>query len=171
MTGASHDFEPSIVAFCCRHCAYAAADLAGSSRLSYPSSLKIVELPCTGRVDVLTVLRGFEDGADGVLVAGCLSGRCHYQTGNLHAKQRVDRVRRLLADIGLGEARIRMVNISSAMGAQFAELASEMAEEIKALGASPLGVSRGDRAANEAPKGRTEADTRAVREQELEGGS
>jgi coenzyme F420-reducing hydrogenase delta subunit len=133
------DFEPSIVAFCCRHCAYAAADLAGSSRLSYPPSLKIVELPCTGRVDVLTVLRSFENAVDGVLVAGCLSGKCHYQTGNLHAKQRVDYVRKQLVEIGLEEERIRMVNISAAMGAQFAEHASQMVEEVRALGPSPLG--------------------------------
>jgi len=133
------EFEPSIVAFCCRHCAYAAADLAGSSRLSYPPSLKIVELPCTGRVDVLMVLRSVESAVDGVLVAGCLSGKCHYQTGNLHAKQRVDYVRKQLVEIGLGEARIRMVNISAAMGAQFAEHASEMVEEVRALGPSPLG--------------------------------
>ena len=63
-------FEPEIVAFCCRHCAYAAADLAGSMRLDYPSSIKVVELPCTGKLDALYVLRAFEDGADGVMVAG-----------------------------------------------------------------------------------------------------
>ena len=66
----SNGFEPEIVAFCCRHCAYAAADLAGSMRLDYPSSVKVVELPCTGKLDVLYVLRSFEDGADGVMVAG-----------------------------------------------------------------------------------------------------
>mgnify|MGYP001089914255 CR=1 FL=1 len=65
-----NDFEPNIVAFCCRHCAYAAADLAGGLRLTYPASVKVFELPCTGRLDVLHVLRAFEDGADGVLVAG-----------------------------------------------------------------------------------------------------
>ncbi len=171
MTGARHDFEPSIVAFCCRHCAYAAADLAGSSRLSYPPSLKIVELPCTGRVDVLTVLRSFENAADGVLVAGCLSGKCHYQAGNLHAKQRVERVRRLLADIGLDDARIRMVNISAAMGAQFAEVASQMVEEIGTLGASPLGVRRREGAPGEDWGSRKGPDPHASREYKLEGGS
>ena len=140
MTPGRHDFEPRIVAFCCRHCAYAAADLAGASRLAYPPSLKIVELPCTGRVDVLNVLRSFEEGADGVLVAGCLSGKCHYLSGNLYARQRVAQVQRLLADVGLEAERIRMLNISAAMGAQFAELASEMVETIKALGANPLGA-------------------------------
>jgi len=63
-------FEPEIVAFCCRYCAYAAADLAGSMRLDYPASVKVFELPCTGKLDVLDVLRAFEDGADGVMVAG-----------------------------------------------------------------------------------------------------
>jgi coenzyme F420-reducing hydrogenase delta subunit len=138
MTAEQHDFEPRVIAFCCQHCAYAAADLAGSSRLAYPTSLKIVELPCTGRADVLNILHSFEDGADGVLVAGCLSGKCHYQSGNLYAKQRVAYVQRLLADIGLEAERVRMVNISAAMGAQFAELATEMVETVKALGANPL---------------------------------
>jgi coenzyme F420-reducing hydrogenase delta subunit len=65
-----HTFQPDIVAFCCRHCAYAAADLAGALRLAYPPSIKVIELPCTGKVDVLYLLRAFEDGADGVMVAG-----------------------------------------------------------------------------------------------------
>jgi coenzyme F420-reducing hydrogenase delta subunit len=138
MTAAEKSFEPRLVAFCCRHCAYAAADLAGTSRLAYPSALKIVELPCTGRVDVLELLRTFEDGVDGVMVAGCLPGRCHYLAGNLHARQRVDYARRWLDDIGLESERLRMVNLSAAMGAQFAELAKEMAEAIEDLGPSPL---------------------------------
>ncbi len=132
-------FEPSIVAFCCRHCAYAAADLAGTSRLAYPPALKIVELPCTGRVDVLELLRSFEEGVDGVLVAGCLPGRCHYLAGNLHAWQRVDCARRWLDEIGLEGERLRMINLSAAMGAQFAERATEMAQAIRDLGPSPLG--------------------------------
>lgn len=130
-------FEPQIVAFCCRHCAYAAADLAGSTRLRYPTSLKIVELPCTGRADVLHLLRTFEDGADGVLVAGCLPGTCHYLKGNLHARQRVDYVRRLLADIGIESERLRMVNVSAAMGARFAELATELVEAVQKFGPNP----------------------------------
>ena len=134
MTG----FEPRIVAFCCHHCAYAAADLAGSSRLAYPPALRIVELPCTGRIDVLTVLHSFENGADGVLVAGCLAGKCHYQAGNTFARQRVERVQELLTEIGLESERICMVNISAAMGARFAELASEMAAVVEALGPNPL---------------------------------
>ena len=131
-------FEPQIVAFCCLNCAYAAADLAGGSRSSYPAAVKIVALPCTGRIDVLHLLRAFEAGADGVLVAGCLTGRCHYMTGNLHAKQRVDYVRGLLDEIGLENERIRMINVSAGMGVQFAQLVTDMSEKVKELGPNPL---------------------------------
>jgi len=120
------------------HCAYAAADLAGSSRIAYPTSLKIVALPCTGRTDMGHILKTFEDGADGVLVAGCLEGRCHFQTGNLYAKQRVDHVADLLDQIGLQNERVRMINVSAGQGARFAELANEFAETIKTLGPTGL---------------------------------
>ncbi len=131
-------FEPRIVAFCCRHCAYAAADLAGGARLSYPASLRIVELPCTGRLDVLNVLHTFEKGADGVLIAGCLPGTCHYLKGNLHARQRTDYVCGLLSEIGFNSKRLRMVTVSAAMGARFAELATELGETVRNLGPTPL---------------------------------
>ena len=144
------DLEPQIVAFCCLNCAYAAADLAGSSRSSYPAAIKIIALPCTGRVDVLHLLRAIEDGADGVLVAGCLTGRCHYMTGNLHAKQRVDYVRGLLDEIGLESERVRMINVSAGMGVQFAELVTEMSVKIKELGPSPLRARKAGSAAAEA---------------------
>jgi coenzyme F420-reducing hydrogenase delta subunit len=134
------EFEPQIVAFCCLHCAYAAADLAGGSRCGYPSSIKIVAVPCTGRVDSLHLVKALEDGADGVMVAGCLPGRCHFQTGNLHANQRVEHVRKLLEEIGLEADRVRMINVSAGMGVQFAERAKEMAETITALGPNPLRV-------------------------------
>jgi coenzyme F420-reducing hydrogenase delta subunit len=131
-------FEPEVIAFCCQHCAYAAADLAGGARLNYPKSLKIVQLPCTGRVDILHLLRTFEEGADGVLVAGCLPGRCHYLKGNLYGRQRVDHVRAMLEQIGFESDRSRMINISAAMGAKFAELANEFVERVRELGPNPL---------------------------------
>lgn len=134
----SDGFLPEVVAFCCRHCAYAAADLAGGSRQPYPTAIKIVELPCTGRIDVVNVLHAFEQGADGVLIAGCLSGMCHYVKGNLYARQRIDYVRALLDEIGLDGERLRMVNISAAMGVRFAELASEHVECVRKLGPNPL---------------------------------
>lgn len=134
----SDEFHPEVVAFCCRHCAYAAADLAGGSRQAYPSAIKIVELPCTGRMDVVNVLHAFESGADGVLIAGCLSGKCHYIKGNLYARQRVNYLKALLDDIGLESDRLRMVNISAAMGIRFAELANEHVECVRKLGPNPL---------------------------------
>ncbi len=132
------EFTPEIVAFCCRHCAYSAADLAGGARLSYSPSIKIVELPCTGRASVLEVLHALEDGADGVVVAGCLPGTCHYLNGNTQAAKRVRRVTNLLEEIGLEDQRARMINISAAMGAQFAEKVQEFAETIREVGPSPI---------------------------------
>jgi len=126
-----------IVAFTCFYCAYAAADLAGVMRLAYPPSVKLVLLPCTGAVDPIYILRAFEAGADGVLVAGCLEGQCHYQVGNLHARSRVRYLKARLEEAGIGGERLEMVNLSSAQGPQFAEVAREMAARITALGPSP----------------------------------
>jgi len=127
-----------VVAFCCFYCAYAAADLAGVMRLSYPPNVKVVLLPCTGGVDPLYILRAFEAGADGVFVAGCLEGQCHYQVGNLQAKSRVRYLKRLLDETGIGGERLEMFNLSSAQGPRFAEVAREMTERITALGPSPV---------------------------------
>jgi F420-non-reducing hydrogenase iron-sulfur subunit len=134
----SEPFEPEVVAFCCRHCAYAAADLAGSGRQAYSTAVKVIELPCTGRIDIINVLHAFENGADGVLIAGCLEGKCHFIKGNLQAKRRVGYVQKMLDDIGLERERARMINISAAMGAQFAQLANEHVENVRKLGPSPL---------------------------------
>ena len=127
-----------VVAFCCFYCAYAAADLAGVMRLSYPPNVKVVLLPCTGGGDPLYILRAFEAGADGVFVAGCLEGQCHYQVGNLQAKSRVRYLKRLLDETGIGGERLEMFNLSSAQGPRFAEVAREMTERITALGPSPV---------------------------------
>ena len=132
------DFEPEIIVFACHYCAYAAADLAGALRFQYPESLRIIKLPCTGKVDVLHVLRAFEDGADAVFVAGCLEGDCHFLAGNLNAKRRVKYAKKLLDQLGLGSERIEMYNMSSAMGKAFADATTEMTERVKALGPSPL---------------------------------
>jgi F420-non-reducing hydrogenase iron-sulfur subunit len=140
-----------IVAYCCHYCAYAAADLAGVLRLHYPAEVKIFELPCTGRLDALEVLHTFEHGADGVMVAGCLEGDCHFQEGNLNARRRVKRIKQLLTEIGLDPRRIEMFNLSSAMGVQFAEAARNMTQQVIALGPSPFrdhdGVGAPDKAA------------------------
>ena len=127
-----------IVAFCCHYCAYAAADLAGSLRIQHPASVKVVKIPCTGKLDVQLALDAFEHGADGVMVAGCLEGDCHYQQGNFSARRRVTRVKALLKEIGLEPDRARMFNMSSAMGRQWAEAVTEMDAQVRALGPSPL---------------------------------
>jgi len=132
--------ELRIVAFCCRHCAYSAADLAGGGRISYPPAVKIVEMPCTGRASVLEILHALEKGADGVAVAGCLPGTCHYIEGNTHANQRVDHAAKLLEEIGLEPQRVRMINISAAMGEQFAIEVTNFVTAVEALGPSPLSV-------------------------------
>ena len=128
------EFEPKIVAFCCNFCAFAAADLAGSLRLEYPPNVRIVRLPCTGKTDALYLMKAFEDGADGVFVAGCMEGECHFLEGNLRAKKRVAYVKRLLAEVGIEPERVEMYNLSSAMGGRFAEIVEEMTTRIKELG-------------------------------------
>ncbi len=130
--------EPVILAFCCHYCAYAAADLAGSLRLSYPANVRVLRVPCTGKVEINHVLRAFEWGVDGVVVAGCLEGGCHYLEGNLHARNRVERAQQLLDEIGLGHERLEMYNLSSAEGPRFAEIMREMTARLKRLGPSPL---------------------------------
>lgn len=127
-----------IVAFCCFYCAYAAADLAGVMRLAYPPNVKVVLLPCTGGIDPIYILRAFEAGADGVFVAGCLEGQCHYQVGNYHAKARVRFLKERLDVVGIGGQRLEMFNLSSAQGPRFAEIAREMTERISALGPTSL---------------------------------
>ncbi|MCF7975732.1 MAG: hydrogenase iron-sulfur subunit [Phycisphaerae bacterium] len=131
-------FEPKIVAFCCNYCAYAAADLSGSMRIQYPPNVRIIKTPCTGRLEVQFLMRAFEKGADGVLVAGCLEGGCHFIEGNLFAKKRVNYTRNMLAELGLEEERLRMVNVSASMGRPFTELITDMIETVRKLGPSPL---------------------------------
>jgi coenzyme F420-reducing hydrogenase delta subunit len=131
-------FEPQILAFCCKYCAYAAGDLAGSMRLNYPANVKIIQVPCTGRVDMLHLLKAIEEGADGVYVAGCLEGECHFLEGNLKTKKKVIAVQELLAEAGIEPDRVRMFNLSSAMGPRFAEIATEMTEAVRALGPTPI---------------------------------
>jgi len=107
--------------------------------LSYPSNVKVINVPCTGRVDILHLLKAIEDGADGVYVAGCLEGDCHYLTGNLKAKKRVAYVKKVLEDIGMEPERVEMYNLSAAQGTRFAEIAREFTERILDLGPSPVG--------------------------------
>ena len=132
------NFEPEIIVFACHYCAYAAADLAGSMRLQYPSNIRMIKLPCTGKLEVIHLLRAIEAGADGVYAAGCLEGECHYLKGNLWARKRINYVKTLLAELGMEPERVEMYNMSSAMGAKFAEVATEFTNRIKELGPNPV---------------------------------
>jgi F420-non-reducing hydrogenase iron-sulfur subunit len=133
-----HEFEPVIVAFCCHYCAYSAADLAGSMRLQYPPNIRIIHTPCTGRLEIDHFLHALEMGADGVLVAGCEEGSCHFKEGNLLAKRRVNNTKKLLTEAGLETERVRMANISAADGRLFAETMRDMVETVRRLGPNPM---------------------------------
>jgi len=130
--------EPLMLAFCCHFCAYAAADLAGSMRLQYPSNVRVLRLPCTGKLEVNYILTAFERGIDGVIVAGCLEGGCHFLEGNLRARKRVERAKQILSEIGLDPERVEMFNLSSAEGSRFAEIVTTMSQRLAKLGPSPL---------------------------------
>lgn len=130
--------EPLILALCCHYCAYAAADLAGSMRLQYPANVRVLRYPCTGKVEQNDILTAFESGIDGVLVAGCLEGGCHFVEGNLRARRRVERTQRIMREIGLEPERLEIFNLSSAEGGRFAEIVREMVDRLKQLGPSPL---------------------------------
>ena len=111
-------------------------------RLQYPPDVRIIQVPCTGKVDILHLLTAFEEGADGVFVAGCLEGDCHFIEGNLRAKQRVKRVKEILEQVGLGGERVEMYNLSAGQGGRFAEIAREMDQKIRELGPSPIKLSK-----------------------------
>lgn len=132
------NFEPMIVAFCCHYCAYTAADMAGSKRLSYPPNVKIIRVPCSGKVDALHIVKAFEKGADGVYVAGCLEGDCHFNNGNTRAARRVAYVQKLLDEIGIEGDRLEMVLMSAGMGDRFAETAKRITEKIRKMGPNPI---------------------------------
>lgn len=107
-------------------------------RLDYPANVKIVRVPCTGRVDVLYILKAFEEGADGVFVAGCLEGECHFLAGNIRARKRVTYVKTMLSRLGINPRRLEMYNLSAAMGQRFVEICREMTELVRALGPNPV---------------------------------
>ena len=131
-------FKAKIIAFCCNYCAYAAADLAGSRRMQYPAEVRVIHVPCTGKVEPEHILGAFEKGADGVLIAGCLEGGCHFLEGNLRAKRRANYLKTMLDAIGLKGERLLMVNLSAAMAPTFVQRVNEIVEIVHRLGQSPL---------------------------------
>jgi F420-non-reducing hydrogenase iron-sulfur subunit len=132
------EFEPKIVGFLCNWCAYAGADLAGVSRIQYPPNLRIVRVMCSGRVDPAFIIEAFRSGADGVLIAGCHPGDCHYISGNFKAYRRILMLKKLLEQFGLESKRLRLEWVSASEGDRFATVIKDMVKEIKKLGPSPV---------------------------------
>ena len=131
-------FEPRILGFLCNWCSYAGADLAGVSRMSYPTNIRIIRTMCSGRVDPLHVLESFRQGVDGVLVTGCHIGDCHYITGNHACEKRVIFLKETLGQIGIDARRLRLEWVSASEGGKFARIVKEFMEEIRSLGPSQL---------------------------------
>ena len=123
--------EPKIIAFCCHYCAFTAADLAGTMRQQYPTNIHIVRLPCTGKVDVNMLLQAFVDDADGVMVAGCEVGSCHFLEGNVRAKKRVELAKKKLEEVGINPEKLDMFHIAASEGPLFAQTAREFTDKIK----------------------------------------
>ena len=130
----SEPFEPKIVAFVCTYCTYAGADLAGTSRLKYAPNVRIVRLPCTGRISPMFILKALQKGADGVLISGCHPGDCHFTHGNYHARRRWMVFRALLDFTGIPPERVMFSWISAAEGSKFADLINSVTENIRKLG-------------------------------------
>ncbi len=133
----ANGWEPLIAAFLCNWCSYAGADLAGSSRLSYPASVRVVRVPCSGRVNPLFVLDCFKKGFDGVLVAGCHPGDCHYAKGNYYARRRLPLLRDFLTYLGIEPDRLRIEWVSASESGRFAQVVQELTGRVRGLG--PLG--------------------------------
>jgi len=130
----SQGWEPKIVAFLCNWCSYAGADLAGTSRIQYPANVRIIRVPCSGRLNPFFILASLQQGIDGVLISGCHPGECHYLTGNYSARRKFAVLQSLLEYVGLEEGRVQFSWVSAAEGVKFAKVVAAATEKIKALG-------------------------------------
>jgi len=128
------EWQPNIVAFLCNWCSYAGADLAGMSRFAYPANIRIIRVPCSGRVDPMFVLKSFERGADMVLVSGCHPGDCHYTSGNYHARRKLQAFRELLSFLGIDPRRFKISWVSAAEGSKWSTVVTEITNEARELG-------------------------------------
>ena len=133
------DFEPRIIGFLCNWCSYAGADLAGTSRLKMPPNLVPIKVMCSSRVDPEMVTDAFLRGADGVLIAGCHPGDCHYDKGNYYARRRFAVLKKVVESLGLEAERLRLSWISASEGARFQQVVEEFTENIRKMGPNPTG--------------------------------
>jgi coenzyme F420-reducing hydrogenase delta subunit len=127
-------WEPKIIAFLCNWCSYAGADLAGISRIQYPPNVRIVRVPCSGRVNPLYIIKSLQHGADGVLVSGCHPGDCHYISGNYYARRRFTLLKDLLEAVGIEPGRVNFSWVSAAEGEKFSQVVTGVVQTIRALG-------------------------------------
>jgi coenzyme F420-reducing hydrogenase delta subunit len=134
MVMGDNNFEPKIVAFVCNWCTYTGADLAGTSRMKYQSNVRMIRLPCTGRIDPMFIVKAFESGADGVLVSGCHPGDCHYTAGNFHARRRWILFRQLLKFIGIDESRLFFSWVSASEGKKWVDVINEVTDTVRRAG-------------------------------------
>jgi F420-non-reducing hydrogenase iron-sulfur subunit len=132
------EFEPKIIGFLCNWCCYAGADLAGTSRMQYPTPIRIIRIMCTARMDPAFILKAFAKGADGVFIGGCHYGDCHYVSGNYKAEKRIRFVENILEDLGIEKERLMLKWVSASEGEIFAKTMEEFSERLKKLGPSPL---------------------------------
>lgn len=147
-SSAGSSWEPEILAFCCEYCAHSAAALAGSKRIQYPTKVRIIPAPCTGKIEMEHILEAFEKGVDGILIVGCLEGGCHFLEGNLRARKRAERISEVLSEIGLGGERLKMANLSDSMASEFVREMQEMIKVARALGPNPLKSKKNESAGN-----------------------
>jgi F420-non-reducing hydrogenase iron-sulfur subunit len=136
------EFEPRIIGFLCNWCSYAGADLAGVSRIQYPTNIRVVRVMCSGRIDPTIPLEVFKQGADGVIILGCHPGDCHYSEGNLYEERKIKMLKKLIALTGLEMDRLRLEWVSASEGQRFAKVVTEFTEQIRKLGPSPLSGSK-----------------------------
>jgi len=127
-----------LIAMTCSYCGYAATDLAGLRGMQYSPDVSIIRLPCTGRIDIRHVLQAIRQGADGVLVVGCLEGNCNYQYGNIEARKRVDKAKGILKELGIEPERVEMVNLASNQPWRFVKAVEEMQAMVEKIGPSPI---------------------------------
>jgi F420-non-reducing hydrogenase iron-sulfur subunit len=137
------DWEPKIVAFLCNWCSYAGADLAGVSRMQYPPNVRVIRVPCSGRINPLYLVKALQNGVDGVLVSGCHPGDCHYISGNLVARRKFALFKDFITYLGIEPQRVQFSWVSASEGAQFASLITRVVNDVKQLGPSSRLVKTG----------------------------
>ena len=137
----SKEWTPTIVAFLCNWCSYAGADLAGTGRNQYPPNIRVIRVPCSGRINPIYIIKAIVDGADGVMVSGCHPGDCHYLAGNFYARRRFTVLKKLLTTAGIDPERVHFTWVSASEGVRFAQVVKEVTDKVSAL--APNTIARG----------------------------